>query len=580
VNKSGLLKFLTGERTGFGGENAPHGFGAKVTRGANHSVDEALDRAGTGYELQDAYRRELAKRGAEDFVAPDMTVLRKRGCCVLRGDDIWGSEKEEGGEACEEGGGAAEGGESEGWHWGALRRGLRLTAEEPLMEPGPSVSRDGPGRTSCNATYLDDCFGLFILFAEANGGRRAHAGEEYSTNKEQAMAKFLRRTKKKQKGDGRVKGIEAAMEREKEKKEQTGVKGRRMQTGEDLRARYVRGTLEEGGLKVVCDQKSQKKYDGGACNEVQEILGMMYDARDPTNPLTGLPEGKQKELRARLRILYECCETEVDHDEVESVAHKLSAAAMATARGGIYLGGFFEALQRKRGGKGKKIFYTRWLRRNVGWWLAYFDSGAPRMRILVPTPNLSQKFCPHTDASTKWGFGGHWIKNEPGGAVCYYIQGAWTESERRLIDSHEKVGIAFLEMAAVDFLLASSRAVGFEGKSFSFYCDNQNAINILTSYKSRTLPLSLLLESIDRHIEVGEYTTAFAYINTLLNIGIDALSRDALEEFKEYITRVYGVTTFVHLQVPRDARRIESSVELFMEHPEYIVLDGEAAVEA
>jgi hypothetical protein len=155
-------------------------------------------------------------------------------------------------------------------------------------------------------------------------------------------------------------------------------------------------------------------------------------------------------------------------------------------------------------------------------------------------------------------------ESEPGGAVCYYIQGGWTESERRLIDSHEKVGIAFLEMAAIEFLLATCKAVELEGTSFNFYCDNQNAINILTSDKSRTLPLSLLLKSIDRHIEVGEYTTTFAHINTLLNIGSDALSR-------VYITCVYGVTTFVHLQVPRDMRRIESSVELFMEHPEYIV---------
>ena len=73
---------------------------------------------------------------------------------------------------------------------------------------------------------------------------------------------------------------------------------------------------------------------------------------------------------------------------------------------------------------------------------------------------------------------------------------------------------------------------------------------------------------------MGEYSTAFAYINTLLNVGSDALSRGCLAEFKEYITRAYGVKSFVHLQVPAEVRDVESSVKLFMEHPEWIVLDG------
>ena len=577
VDRGGRLRFMTGERTGFGGENAPHGFGAKVTRAANHSVDGALDRAGDGYELQAAYRRELARRKGEAFEAPAVTVRENRGCCVLRGRDILGAEAEEEKgvlEALEKDEGASI---TDEWYWGQLKRGQDLVSETPLMAPGPSVSKDRDDKTYCCGTYLDDAFGLLVLFEEKSGSRRPHKGEDYITNKSEALVKYRARAEPARRGEVEA-AIARATAREAKKEVGTGTQG--VQRGEELRQRYVRETLEAGGLKVVCDPKSQKKYDGGACAEVQEILGLVYDTTDPTNPLTGLPTGKQEELRGRLRALEGEQGDELEHEEVESLAHKLSAAALATARGRIYLGGFFEALRRRRRGGGTKIFYTKWLRRNVKWWLAYFESGAPRMRILVPTPDLEQKYCPHTDASTKWGFGGHWIKETPTGSVCYYIQGEWSASEKRLIEQHKGVGIAFLEMAAVDFLLGTAAEIGLQGKSFDFYCDNQNAIKILTSYKSRTLPLSLLLESIDRHIEVGEYSTAFAYISTLLNVGSDALSRGCLAEFKEYITRAYGVTSFVHLQVPANVRNIEGSVKLFMEHPEWIVLDGETGSSA
>jgi hypothetical protein len=162
-----------------------------------------------------------------------------------------------------------------------------------------------------------------------------------------------------------------------------------------------------------------------------------------------------------------------------------------------------------------------------------------------------------------------------GQQVCYWIQGRWTPKEQKIIDNHEDVGIAFLEMAAVDFLLAAAETVGgFEGGAFDYYCDNQNAISILNSYRSRTHQLSLLLESIDRRIEVQEYVTPFVYINTLLNKGSDALSRDAYDEFVDYITRTYGVCTFTQLKVPQEARDIEGTVARFDEHPEWIVLDG------
>ena len=142
---------------------------------------------------------------------------------------------------------------------------------------------------------------------------------------------------------------------------------------------------------MVGDGKSQLKYDGGACSSVQQILGLMYDCSDPSNPRVGLPEAKQKDLLDRLTALQVGKGSTLDHSEVESVAHKLSAACAATERGRVYLCGFYATLRSEKEGK---IKMTGWLRRNVDWWVRYFESGAPRMKLLLTSPSLGQRYCP------------------------------------------------------------------------------------------------------------------------------------------------------------------------------------------
>jgi hypothetical protein len=101
----------------------------------------------------------------------------------------------------------------------------------------------------------------------------------------------------------------------------------------------------------------------------------------------------------------------------------------------------------------------------------------------------------------------------------------------QLIETHKEVGIAFLEMATVDMLLATFETIGFEAESFDFYCDNMNTVSLLGSCRSRMKPLSVLLESIDYRVVKANQTVRFRYINTKKNVGSDALSRDALDEF-------------------------------------------------
>ena len=52
----------------------------------------------------------------------------------------------------------------------------------------------------------------------------------------------------------------------------------------------------------------------------------MYDCSDPMRPSTGLPIDKQEDLRMRLEVMSINNRRRIEKKEVESVAHKLSAA--------------------------------------------------------------------------------------------------------------------------------------------------------------------------------------------------------------------------------------------------------------
>jgi len=295
----------------------------------------------------------------------------------------------------------------------------------------------------------------------------------------------------------------------------------------------------------------------------------MIDTTDPLNPTNFLPDDKAAELSIAVAALHHSTDESLPYAVVESLVHRLHAASIVTTSGRVYLCGFFAAL--RQGDPNGLVTYTQWMRRNVRWWHKYFESEGPPTPLFVPRPALPKRQCPHTDASTSWGFGGFWIR----GDTCYYIQGEWTPTELKLREEHKEIGIAFLEMATVDMLLAAAETIGFEASSFDFYCDNMNTVSLLNSYRSRTKPLSLLLESIDHRVTGANLTIRFRYINTKKNVESDALSRGALDEFVSFIKDTYNIHHLVHLQVPDDARNIERTARIVLEHPEWVVLDGD-----
>jgi hypothetical protein len=223
-----------------------------------------------------------------------------------------------------------------------------------------------------------------------------------------------------------------------------------------------------------------------------------------------------------------------------------------------------------------------WALRNLVWWERFLQVTTPPTKIFRPLIKTAKKYCPHTDASTSYGFGGFWIVGE----VCYYIHGEWTEAEKRLIENknllfidkdgvEHRMGINFLEMAAVWMLLATADG-NFEEDNFTFYCDNETTVKILTSYRTRTLPTATLLENIDQYKSTHQKHIEWDWIATEKNTEGDLISRGLVIEFMAHVRKTYKVFDFKYLKVPDHARNIVEMVSTAQRNPHWVVDDGEA----
>ena len=413
------------------------------------------------------------------------------------------------------------------------------------------------------------------MFLKVNGrhfnikkGKVAHPGGKMTTNKEEATARFYKRKK-----------IEVPK----------AVEKVAANSPEALRKKYVRGTLELGGCVVVADERSLSKYNAGKCDSVMKILGCIYDLTNLMDPTIAIPDEKRAILKTLIQavLALRTDDAWVQEEVWLSLVGKLNEASKVTMRGRIHLSGLFAAL-RKRSSSCSSVKIDAWARRNLVWWHSFLGLETPPSSLFRAEQRTRKRFCPHSDASTSYGYGGFWIK----GDTCYYIKGAWTVTEQKLIESpthlftdcqgvKHKMGINFLEMAAVKMLLdtAEEHGIGFEKDDFTFYCDNEATVKILNSYRSRTLPLSTLLESIDLSTERTQIHIDFEWIATDLNVESDALSRDELDEFKASIMKSYSVNKFAHLKVPEASRDIEGIVKNALKNPQWVEADGDTGAD-
>jgi hypothetical protein len=331
--------------------------------------------------------------------------------------------------------------------------------------------------------------------------------------------------------------------------------------GEALRVKYIRKPLENCGIVVVGNERSQRKFELGACMRRQVALGFAFDFTDPECPRVGLRKEKVEEYGEMTKALYEKGKTSkmLPFKEVESVAHRLNHACQVIQRGKVYTGGLFASM---RSGRDKAwVPVTKWMMRNLQWWIRYFGDGRIPERIIMLPPTLAPKDCPYTDASTSWGCGGYWIAD----GKCYYLVEEWTEKEKVLIEDQE-MGINFLELATVLFLLDASGS-HFAHSSFTFYCDNEVSVEMLNNSKSRTGKMSLLLELIDSILSKHNINIHFEWLSTTRNKLANRLSRDAFDEFEQIITKTFGACAFIQVDVDANTRDIGAIVREAIDNP-------------
>jgi hypothetical protein len=270
----------------------------------------------------------------------------------------------------------------------------------------------------------------------------------------------------------------------------------------------------------------------------------------------------------------------LEEGEYQSLVGRLNDAAKVTRSGRVYMCGLYSASRRRN--KMGRVVLDAWAIRNLIWWEGFLSVDTPPTKIFRPRIKTAKKFCPHTDASTSYGYGGFWIV----GDTCYYIHGEWTDAEKELIENknllfedkdgvQHKMGINFLEMAAVWMLLATADGV-FEEDEFTFYCDNETTVKILTSYRTRTLPTATLLENIDQYKSIHQKQIEWDWIATEKNTESDLISRGEISRFMDHVRKTYNVFVFKHLQVPDHARNIAQLVSTAQRNPHWVVADGES----
>ena len=495
-------------RSQFGGCQTPLGFcriSKAVSQGCEILMHEAKD-----YTLQQEWRERLRQcEGKLDL--PPLVHRQVTGRC--RG---WSERATEKLTVPQDG---------PSWAWNNIREQDELTASRPLRVLSETQSPDQLGDLFSMNTYLDDILNFTIVplttERRADGTSRDKADDDEAT----------------------------------------------VGSGEFLRRKYITNTLESCQISVAVDDKSREKYKKGICSQIQVGLGFVFDFSDPARPTVGLrPEKVAEYSRRCLDLKTEMNKGKgkmVSFKSLEGVAHRLNYASQVILRGKIYTGGLFAAMKLSKDHQSAPV--TGWLTRNVDWWIRFWEAGPVPALILEVPPALKREDCPFTDASTGWGCGGFWCRD----GTCFYFTEEWTESERKLIERTKDeggVGINFLELATVLFLLDASGSA-FDDMSFSFYCDNQVSVELLTSSKSRQARLSILLEKIDTILARHNLNIFFEWLDTKSNLLADCLSRDAVDEFKRELTKLFGVHEFVQVEINRDVRDIGSIVQVALDKP-------------
>ena len=201
-----------------------------------------------------------------------------------------------------------------------------------------------------------------IMFTRNWTARRAHAGEDYTSNKDAAREAFLKRRPELAVAEQLREVERAAMKakRSGSKKQKTKFSGTELdeaiarltllaetQTVESLREKMVTQPLERAGFQIRDDKKSTAKHADGRANVIMTSGGIECNVSDMRRPTASLPADKAKRILDDLNEFLGQESKKYDFASFRSLTFRLQDAMKVVPRGKIHTNGMYRALRGK-----------------------------------------------------------------------------------------------------------------------------------------------------------------------------------------------------------------------------------------
>lgn len=286
-------------------------------------------------------------------------------------------------------------------------------------------------------------------------------------------------------------------------------------------------------------------FEGGFTKHAQ-ALGVEFDLE--VNPKTAtVPEDKVRKTLAEIRDV--SAMQWVPCDRCQTLLGLLAFSGRLLLCGAWYLSFTVRALE-DASHRGVAPMTPAWIE-ELGWWEDLFTKWN-RVALLVPKVfvrwDQDPLMVPHTDAS-----GG-----STGGA------GAWFGTEYMMFNFNEeerKLDIMLLEgMVVVLWLehLCNSRPEVLAGKRFVMKCDNEPFVESFNGQHSTFPAVAYLLAAIHALQAQYSFDLVLEYIKSKNNVGADALSRDDLPAYLDFMSHEHHISQGQLKRVhPKRGRRSE-----------------------
>jgi hypothetical protein len=360
-------------------------------------------------------------------------------------------------------------------------------------------------------------------------------------------------------------------------------------TPELRRVRGGRAALQQVGEESNLPFGASKWADGAPTQDLV-CLGIGFDVTDPERPLVYVPDESVEEVVFIMRDLVDKQSAPVS--AIGSLASKLLRQTMVVERGRLYVCGLFAATRHASAGRfgmlcntlrhrrgrvysrpkrkhgeadgedtptADSVPITQWARRNMQWWLKYYESGSPR--TLCVAPRVTFRGDIEADACGI-GYGGFFIV----GHTMFFFAGLWSTAEVASFNAtgEKTLNINVFELVTQHMLVYTGviPALGapFVGHTIMPKCDNEISVVLKESYRARNEHMATILEDLDHLTAKHRVCVQMVHISGVNNRVSDILSRDGVcaAFYAQVATDFPVVTAFQNVtdMIPTEVRSL------------------------